>query len=161
MLQSNIQFNGRWEALIKFKNINIKSPRFRFELDINTPITILRGDSATGKTLLIKMIEMELKDPDSELYGQGLVYNNNVDLSGVQGKIVFIDNFDSVIIESPNIVDIINKNHENQYVIIARGITGFKLPVYYYGSLFFNENAGVYHIKYLASDASSATNLFQ
>ena len=43
-------------------HIRVENKRLRYDLDIRRNITIIRGDSATGKTTLIEMLQSAEKD---------------------------------------------------------------------------------------------------
>ena len=46
-------------------HIIVQNKRIRYEFDIRRNITIIRGDSATGKTTLFDMITLAAKNGDS------------------------------------------------------------------------------------------------
>lgn len=80
-------------------HIIVQNNKVRYEFDIKRNITIIRGDSATGKTQLISMLESYQRDgissgieiqSDCEL---AVIYANNweSEIDRLQGAIVFIE----------------------------------------------------------------------
>lgn len=136
--------------MIKFKRLIMKSPQFKFNIDINTDITIICGDSGTGKTLLKKMIEHQSNIEDSELFDNVIVYNRGISIPTIRNKLVYIDDFDAVMCEEPEIINDIFNNKENQYIIIFRGYTSIKIPVFCIGELKLDKTKGEYFIEYLS-----------
>ena len=65
---------GRHEIVVESKML-----KYRFEIKRN--ITIIRGDSATGKTTLYDMIEAYENDPD----GSGVFVSSDVNVGILQG----------------------------------------------------------------------------
>ncbi|MBP3411657.1 MAG: hypothetical protein J6K89_00170 [Oscillospiraceae bacterium] len=106
--------------------IRVKNNRVRFELTVERNITILRGDSATGKTTLLNLLRAY------EEYGKnsGVSVDSPkpcVVLSGpyweailerVRDSIVFIDE-NSAFVASPDFAKAVQK-YDNYYVIVTR-----------------------------------------
>lgn len=106
--------------------IVIQNRRIRYDFEVKRNITILRGDSATGKTALVEMIrEYDENGSDSgiELVCDKkcrVLSGNNweVLLSSMQGSIVFIDEGNHFV-TSVAFASAIQKT-DNYYVIVAR-----------------------------------------
>jgi len=106
--------------------ITVRNKRLVFELTINRNITIVRGDSATGKTTLVKMV--------SDYYNLGKDSGVKVDcaktcrvlqgrdwekeLTFIQDSIVFIDEGNKFVTSKAFARAI--KGTDNYYVIITR-----------------------------------------
>lgn len=109
----------------KYK-IFIQNKRIRYDFEINRNITVLRGDSATGKTTLIQMIqefdengddsgiELNCKKRCRVLYGRDW----KARLAVIHDSIVFIDE-GSRFVTSKEFAACIQKT-DNYYVIAVR-----------------------------------------
>ena len=114
-------------------DIIVKNNRVRYKFTVNRNITILRGDSATGKTTLIDMISAYSKDGSDSgveikcdkkcvVLERG---NWERDLKDYKDSIVFIDE-GNPFVRSYDFSDMI-KNSDNYYVIATRDSL-FNLP---------------------------------
>lgn len=106
--------------------VTIYTGRLRYDFTIRRNITIIRGDSATGKTTLVEMIrEYEENGPDS-----GITLNCDKEcrviggrawkavLSTIQDSIVFIDE-DNAFLPTNEFAAAV-RGSDNYYVIITR-----------------------------------------
>ena len=98
-------------------NITVKSRRIQYKFTVLRNITILRGDSATGKTTLIDMIAAYQEN------GEGIRWQEN--LAMIHDSIVFIDEGDKFV-ASEDFARAV-KNTDNYYVIATRASL-FDLP---------------------------------
>ena len=106
--------------------IIIQNKRIRYDIEIERNITIIRGDSATGKTVLVEMIrefqengtasgiELECEKKCAVLYGQTW----KAQLSVMKDSIIFIDEGNSFA-GTKEFAAFIQKT-DNYYVIVAR-----------------------------------------
>ena len=106
--------------------IIIQNKRIRYEFVIKRNITIIRGDSATGKTVLVEMIR-EFQDNG---IARGIVLTSEkkcavlsgqtwkVQLSAIQDSIVFIDEGNNFVGTKEFAAYI--QHTDNYYVIVAR-----------------------------------------
>ena len=107
-------------------HIIVQNSRVKFEFDIKRNITIVRGDSATGKTTLVSLIDTyDRLGADSGVEVSCLrrcltVNNSNWEsiLNSISECIVFIDE-ENTIIKSDDFARKI-KDTNNYYVIITR-----------------------------------------
>ncbi|SFY07197.1 hypothetical protein [Ruminococcus sp. XPD3002] len=107
-------------------HIIVQNSRVKFEFDIKRNITIVRGDSATGKTTLVSLIDTYDRlgaDSGVEVYCSRrclTVNNSNWEsvLNSVSECIVFIDE-ENTVIKSDDFARKI-KDTNNYYVIITR-----------------------------------------
>lgn len=107
-------------------HIIVQNGSLKYEFDIKRNITILKGDSATGKTTLIEMIQEYLVNGNDS--GVNLicdvpcrVLTGNLwkeQLAGVQNSIVFIDEGNRFV-KSSEFAEAIKKS-SNYYVIVTR-----------------------------------------
>lgn len=114
-------------------HISIESDKLKYEFDIRRNITVIQGDSATGKTTLIDMLDTYGRFGSSSGITlksdvKCIVYRGGIDLlkaaiSSYQNSIIFFDE-DNAFIYSKEFASII-KETSNYYVLIARQ------PLYY------------------------------
>ena len=106
--------------------IRIENKNIRFDIEIKRNITVIRGDSATGKTTLIDMIAQY--ERDGERSGIELVCDKNCvvltgirwqdNLKNISDSIVFIDENDRFIVSMDFAVEV--RNSDNYYVLVTR-----------------------------------------
>ncbi len=104
----------------------IKNRRVQYKFSVERNITVLKGDSATGKTTLIDMLfEYRRNGEDSGISVlcdkkcevlTGVRWKEN--LSSVKDSIVFIDEGDSFVLSEDFAIAV--KNSDNYYVIATR-----------------------------------------
>ena len=108
-------------------HIIIESPRLKYEFDIKRNITIIRGDSATGKTTLIELLEDYRADEDSAVQISSdvpcRVFADNSNtwrqaLEVITQSIVFVDE-DNHFIRTKEFADYL-RNSTNYFVLITR-----------------------------------------
>lgn len=106
--------------------IKIGNKRVRYELTVNRNITLIQGDSATGKSTLVKLIDTYYNEGKSS--GIKMECNKNCvvlhgkdwqdSLERIKDSIVFIDEGSKFIASNDFAIAI--KNSDNYYVIITR-----------------------------------------
>ena len=109
--------------------IVIENKRIRYDFEIKRNITLIRGDSATGKTILVEMVrEFDENGTDSginlkcEKKCTALSGRNwEASLSVIQDSIVFIDEGNRFV-ASREFAAYIQKT-DNYYVIVARAVS--------------------------------------
>ena len=89
--------------------IIVQNRRVQFKFSIERNITILRGDSATGKTKMIEMIAAYQKDGNKS--GVNILEN-------IKDSIVFIDEGEEFILSNDFVKAV--QNSDNYYVIATR-----------------------------------------
>ena len=108
--------------------VTVQNKRIRYDFEIKRNITIIRGDSATGKTALVDMIReyyengvgsgVELKCDKTCVVLEGR--NWETILSTVNDSIVFIDEGNEFV-ASVDFASVIQRS-DNYYVIVAREV---------------------------------------
>ena len=107
-------------------HIEVRNQRVMFRLELKRNITVIRGDSATGKTTLISMLS------DHETYGKESGVKVKCDkpcrvlsgfdwqfrLANIKDSIVFIDEGNRFV-KSVEFADAV-RNSDNYYVLITR-----------------------------------------
>ena len=106
--------------------IVVSTKRQKYEFELRRNLTILRGDSATGKTTLIEMIQDHENDPlgspvelisDKKCYVlEGALWKEQ--LAGITDSIVFIDE-GNTFVKAEEFAGVI-QNTDNYYVIVSR-----------------------------------------
>lgn len=114
-------------------DVTVKTRRLQYKFTIERNITLLRGDSATGKTTLIEMISEYQQN--GEASGVTVICEKNCTvLSGIRWKenlalihdsIVFIDEGDRFTLSEEFAAEV--KNSDNYFVIATRSSL-FNLP---------------------------------
>lgn len=106
----------------------VQTRRLKYEFILRRNITVIRGDSGTGKTTLVRLLTMYANDPNSGVDVQCdkkcIVYNDSYNgsagdtLSRLKDSIIFIDEGQKIIY-SKEFASII-KGTDNYYVLITR-----------------------------------------
>lgn len=107
-------------------HIIVQNNRLRYEFDIRRNITIIRGDSATGKTALINMLQSasslgESSGIDVICEKQCRVLNSpdwQLLLPNIHNQIIFLDE-ENQFVKTPEFAAAV-KNSDNYYVIVTR-----------------------------------------
>lgn len=107
-------------------DVSIFNKRLKFEFTIKRNITVIRGDSATGKSTLIKMLENY--EENGKASGITVICRRNcvvlnsvrwqVNLQAITNSIVFIEEGDSFV--KSNEFSLAVKESDNYFVIITR-----------------------------------------
>lgn len=109
-------------------HIIVETKKIKYEFDVKRNITVIRGDSATGKTTLIELLSQYARfsertgirvesDVPCLVYADGLV-SWQESLSATKDSIVFIDE-DFDFIKTKEFASVI-KGSSNYYVLITR-----------------------------------------
>ena len=106
--------------------ISVRAKRIRFDFTVRRNITVIRGDSATGKTTLVDMIRQHINNPsgspvevvcDKTCYVlEGALWES--ELGAIHDGIVFIDE-GNAFVSSMDFAAAI-QNTDNYYVIVTR-----------------------------------------
>jgi len=106
--------------------ITISTKRLRYDFELRRNITVIRGDSATGKTTLVDMVQEHADNPsgspvellcDKACYVlAGALWKEQ--LSGIRDSIVFIDEGNEFV-KTDDFARTIQQT-DNYYVIVSR-----------------------------------------
>ena len=107
------------EKLMIYKNITFKAAPFSYDLVFDDRITLVGGDSGTGKTVLYEMLE-DLRFTD-EYKSDNLLET----LKQCRGNFIVIDNAD--ILLNDDIRRFINFEFSNQYMLFSRNCDGLNV----------------------------------
>lgn len=107
-------------------SVVVSTKRLKYEFELRRNLTIIKGDSATGKTTLVDMIRDHVNNPsgtpvelvcDKKCYVlEGMMWKEQ--LAGLSDHIVFIDEGNEFI-KTVEFADEIQKT-DNYYVIVTR-----------------------------------------
>ena len=127
----------RETVLLSYRKLN-------FEIELEKRITIISGDSATGKSLLYKTIEAHegLNSKDKFLTinhrNTGLTSVGFRDmLRGLKDKIIIIDNSDIILNDSMK--EFINYDEDNKYIILGRKTEGIRTTPNSLASIYYDK----------------------
>lgn len=110
-----------------YKNITFKADPFSYELIFDDRITLVGGDSGTGKTVLYELLE-DLKL--TEQYKAIKLFNYKSDnfletIKQCQNNFIVIDNADILI--NDDVRRFINFEFTNQYMLFLRNCDGLNV----------------------------------
>ena len=110
-----------------YKNIIFKAAPFSYDLVFDDRITLVGGDSGTGKTVLYEMLE-DLRLTDEYQAIKLFNYKSDALLESMQqcrGRFIVIDNADILI--NDEIRRFINFEFSNQYMLFLRNCDGLNV----------------------------------
>jgi predicted ATPase len=115
------------ELKLIYKTIEFKANPFSYSLEFGSRITLVRGDSATGKTYLYQMLE-DLKLLSE--YSAIKLFNYKSEdfhskLRECRNRFIVIDNADILLEEQDR--NFINFEKSNQYLLFLRNCDGLNL----------------------------------
>ena len=110
-----------------YKNIAFKADPFSYDLTFDDRITLVGGDSATGKTVLYEMLE-DLRLTDE--YKAIKLFNYKTDnllesMKQCKDKFIVMDNAD--ILVDDDVRKFINFEFSNQYMLFLRNCDGLNV----------------------------------
>ena len=119
--------NMKGEKQMIYKNITFKADPFSYNLEFDDRITLVGGDSGTGKTVLYDMLE-DLKQ--TEEYNAIKLFNYKSEdvlekLKQCRNNFVVIDNAD--ILMDDEVRRFINFEFSNQYMLFLRNCDGLNV----------------------------------
>ena len=119
--------NMKGEKMMIYKNITFKADPFSYDLLFEDRITLVGGDSGTGKTVLYEMLE-DLRLTDE--YQAIKLFNYKSDdllerIRQCRDNFIVIDNADILI--NDEIRRFINFEFSNQYMLFLRNCDGLNV----------------------------------
>ena len=123
-----------------YKNIAFKADPFSYDLTFDDRITLVGGDSATGKTVLYEMLE-DLRLTDE--YKAIKLFNYKTDnllesIKQCKGNFIVMDNAD--ILVDDDVRKFINFEFSNQYMLFLRNCDGLNVSDKSFKVLKFEQN---------------------
>ena len=128
------------EKLMVYKNIAFKADPFLYDLVFDDRITLVGGDSGTGKTILYEMLE-DLRLTDE--YKAIKLFNYKSDnllgtIKQCKDSFIVIDNADILI--DDDIRRFINFEFSNQYMLFLRNCDGLNVSDMSFKVLLLDDN---------------------
>ena len=128
------------EKQMIYKNITFKADPFSYDLTFDDRITLVGGDSATGKTVLYEMLE-DLRLTDE--YKAIKLFNYKSDnllesIKQCKGNFIVMDNAD--ILVDDDVRKFINFEFSNQYMLFLRNCDGLNVSDKSFKVLKFEQN---------------------
>lgn len=128
------------ENLMIYKNITFKAAPFSYDLVFDDRITLVGGDSGTGKTVLYDMLE-DLRLTDQYKLMKLFNYKSDNFLESVKqckGNFIVIDNAEILI--DDEVRRFINFEFSNQYMLFLRNCDGLNVSDKSFKVLKFDNN---------------------
>lgn len=115
------------ESRLIYKRIEFWAKPFDYVLDFTSRITLVRGDSATGKTYLYQMLE-DVRQ--LEQYSAIKLFNYKSEefhksLRECRNRFIVIDNADTILTDEDR--EFINFESSNQYLLFLRNCDGLNV----------------------------------
>ena len=123
-----------------YKNIAFKADPFSYDLTFDDRITLVGGDSATGKTVLYEMLE-DLRLTDKYKAIKLFNYKSDYLLESIKqckGNFIVMDNAD--ILVDDDVRKFINFEFSNQYMLFLRNCDGLNVSDKSFKVLKFEQN---------------------
>lgn len=99
--------------------ITISDGRISFDFKLREPITLVQGDSATGKTLFYKLMQMiSINDNNIIFINIDKIKEADMILKSAKNKLIIIDNADIVLTDKQ--AKSIREDKYNQYILFGR-----------------------------------------
>jgi hypothetical protein len=123
-----------------YKNISFKADPFSYNLVFDDRITLVGGDSGTGKTVLYEMLEdLRLTDKYNAIKLFNYKSDNLLDtIKQCSDSCIVIDNADILI--NDEIRHFINFGFSNQYILFSRNCDGLNVSDKSFKVLKFDNN---------------------
>ena len=113
-----------------YRRIEFEANPFRYELQFESRITLVRGDSATGKTYLYQLLE-DVKQLEEYRDIRLLNYKSDdfhTTLKSYHDKFIVIDNADILLDDEDK--RFINFEKSNQYLLFLRNCDGLNVSAH-------------------------------
>ena len=125
----------------------------KFEFHLRGKVTIVNGLSATGKTYLcryVKEIQQDLNSDFGTEFGNVFLLDseNKNCIYDQSGKLIIVDRAELILTD--DIVNFINSDNSNRYLIFSRGLTGIRVTPNYFATI--ERDGDKYTLKYEFSE---------
>lgn len=127
------------------QEIKIDNEQNSVDIKLRGSTVVIRGASATGKSLLVGAIKRQIAKLKARKNGFDALYSNIVifdyqnekisDIRNCVGKLIILDNADELLSDASDIVEFINNDIDNQYIVIGRTIKGLNVTPNYIGHI--------------------------
>ena len=132
--------NMKGEKQMIYKNVRFKADPFSYDLEFDDRITLVGGDSGTGKTVLYEMLE-DIRLTDEYRVIKLFNYKSDDFLEAIKqcrNSFIVIDNADILIDDEDR--RFINFECSNQYMLFSRNCDGLNVSDKSFKVLKFDEN---------------------
>ena len=132
--------NMRGEKQMIYKNIIFEAAPFLYDLEFDDRITLVGGDSGTGKTVLYEMLEdMRLTDEYKSIKLFNYKSDNLIEsIKQCRDSFIVVDNADILI--NDEVRRFINFEFSNQYMLFLRNCDGLNVSDKSFKVLKFDNN---------------------
>ncbi len=136
------------------KNILAFKNDMSYDLHFKGDITIVTGNSGTGKTYLVDFIAKLKKalDKKSSKYSADNIFILDIEnlskLKSQSGKLIIIDRADVLLQGKEWVVDFINHDLNNKYLIFARGNLGIEVSPNHYATFVNSDDCITLHYEF-------------
>ena len=119
--------NMRGEKQMIYKNIIFEAAPFLYDLEFDDRITLVGGDSGTGKTVLYEMLEdIRLTDEYKSIKLFNYKSDNLIEsIKQCRDSFIVVDNADILI--NDEVRRFINFEFSNQYMLFSRNCDGLNV----------------------------------
>jgi len=120
------------------------------DFELRPPVTIIGGDTGTGKSLFWRWLTVQVKLPENRnIFEDIKLLNFSSDIDDIVNKknrLFVIDQADVLLQGSPDIVEHIALDVDNEYVIMCRSSFDFDVSPNHYATIV--EANGVFTLNY-------------
>jgi tRNA uridine 5-carbamoylmethylation protein Kti12 len=134
--------------VLKLNGLNDMDEPIKYEIELRGYVTIVSGNSGTGKTLLCDIVKQHISDGNTKFIVIDATSRGLFDLTFLKnkkGKIIFIDDADLMV--SRKILNYILKDRNNYYVMFRRDNYDVHLSPNYYATIVW-DTRNIGHFKY-------------
>ena len=123
------------------------SDKVKVEIELRSKVTILTGNSGTGKTLLFNTVPSTLEDGTQVICFTKKSFTAGLSeaIRTTSNALFILDRFD--LYKTPDIIDAINKDASNKFVIISRCWNGISYNDLTACNVIFDECEQVYKLQ--------------
>ena len=118
------------------ERINFEVNGYKFDFDLRPPVTVIWGDSSSGKSFFWQMLSLYKSLPENSESCSNielLNYSSKIETVLTQtGKLFIIDNADALLQDKPDIAEHISVDYGNNYVIMGRCAFNFGVSPNHY-----------------------------
>ena len=124
--------------------IEFQMKPYSVDFELRPPITIIQGDSSSGKSLFYQWLDAQRRLPENkEIYENVVLLNYSSEINDIvekKGKLFVIDNADVLLYDAPDMVEHIAMDYDNQYLIICRRPYNFGISPNHYATIVEHDN---------------------
>jgi len=123
---------------------------YKVDFNLRPPVTIIRGDTGSGKTLFCQWLKLQKRLPENRAKYKNVILMDHgsdiQDIVGKKGKLFVVDNADFLLENATDIVEHIATDYDNNYLIICRRAYDFDASPNHYATIV--ETDGLFTLDY-------------